>query len=154
MPQNEAGRRMEPPVSVPKAAQAWSAATAAADPPDEPPGTRSVSQGLRHGVKAEFSFDEPMANSSQLTLPIITAPASLRRCVTVASYGAINCSRIFEPAVERTPWARMTSLSATGIPHSGGGVAPFASVRSAASAWASDSSAHTVRYECKRSSVS
>ena len=45
------------------------AATAAALPPDEPPGTRVVSQGLRVGPKAEFSVEEPIANSSRLVLP-------------------------------------------------------------------------------------
>ena len=34
------------PVSLPSAAMHWDAATAAADPPEEPPGTRSVSHGL------------------------------------------------------------------------------------------------------------
>ena len=38
---------MEPPVSLPSAHGAWKAATAAAEPPLEPPGTRSGSQGLR-----------------------------------------------------------------------------------------------------------
>jgi hypothetical protein len=47
MPQKLAGWRIEPPVSVPVAAGARRAATATALPPDEPPGTRAVSQGLR-----------------------------------------------------------------------------------------------------------
>jgi hypothetical protein len=76
---------MEPPVSVPSVAAARSAATAAAEPPDEPPGTRSRSQGLRVGKKAEFSVDEPMANSSMLSLPSSTAPASRSRATAVAS---------------------------------------------------------------------
>ena len=61
------------------------AATAAALPPDEPPGTRPMSQGFRVGPKAEFSVEEPMANSSRLVLPIATAPASRSRLTTVAS---------------------------------------------------------------------
>ena len=59
------------------------AATAAALPPLLPPGTRERSQGLRTGRYAEFSVDEPIANSSQLVLPITTAPASSRRCTAV-----------------------------------------------------------------------
>ena len=47
MPQKLAGWRIEPPVSVPVAAGSRRAATAAAEPPDEPPGTRLSSQGLR-----------------------------------------------------------------------------------------------------------
>jgi hypothetical protein len=49
MPQSEAGWRIEPPVSVPIAQGASPAATAAAEPPLEPPGTRCGSQGLRVG---------------------------------------------------------------------------------------------------------
>ena len=37
---------MEPPVSVPRAIGAIPAATAAAEPPDEPPGVLSRSHGL------------------------------------------------------------------------------------------------------------
>jgi L-2-hydroxyglutarate oxidase LhgO len=61
------------------------AATAAAEPPLEPPGTRSVSTGLRTGPKAEFSFEEPMANSSQFSLPSSTAPAASSLETAVAS---------------------------------------------------------------------
>ena len=49
MPQNAAGWRIEPPVSVPIAQGARPPATAAAEPPDDPPGTRSRSHGLRTG---------------------------------------------------------------------------------------------------------
>jgi hypothetical protein len=51
------------------------AATAAAEPPEEPPGTAVLSHGFLTGPKAEFSFDEPIANSSQLSLPSVTMPA-------------------------------------------------------------------------------
>ena len=49
MPVTAAGWRIEPPVSVPIASGASNAATAAADPPPEPPGMRSRSHGLRVG---------------------------------------------------------------------------------------------------------
>ncbi len=48
-PQKLAGWRIEPPVSVPVAAGSSRAATAAAVPPEDPPGTRPRSQGLRTG---------------------------------------------------------------------------------------------------------
>ena len=63
------------------------AATAAADPPDDPPGTRDTSQGLRVGLYALFSVDEPIANSSMLVLPTTIAPAASRRSTTVAVKG-------------------------------------------------------------------
>ena len=61
------------------------AATHAAEPPLEPPVARVASQGLRTGPKAEFSFDAPMANSSMLVLPMITASAALNRATVSAS---------------------------------------------------------------------
>ncbi len=45
-PHSDAGWRTEPPVSVPRAHTASPTATAAAEPADEPPGTRSRSHGL------------------------------------------------------------------------------------------------------------
>ena len=86
-PQSAAGWRIEPPVSVPIAQGAVPAATAAAEPPEEPPGTRVESQGLVTGPKAEFSFDEPIANSSWLVLPSTGAPAACRLRTAVAVYG-------------------------------------------------------------------
>ena len=84
-PQRPAGARIEPPVSLPTASGAIRAATAAAEPPLEPPGTRDRSQGLCVGKKAEFSFDPPMANSSMLVRPISTASAAFSLATTVAS---------------------------------------------------------------------
>src|SRR5680860_1227837 len=98
-PHKAAGWRMEPPVSVPIAMGACRAATAAADPPEEPPGTRPRSQGFIVGPNAEFSVDDPMANSSMFVLPMITASAARNRATTVASYGGTNDSRILDEQV-------------------------------------------------------
>ena len=87
IPQSAAGWRIEPPVSVPIAHGALPAATAAADPPDDPPGTRSRSHGFSTGPKPEFSFDEPIANSSMFVLPSTGAPASRSFRTLVAVYG-------------------------------------------------------------------
>src|ERR1700730_4696172 len=95
MPVSAAGWRIEPPVSVAVAARHQSAATAADEPPEEPPGTslsveRSPSLPLRRhgettGPKALVSLEEPIANSSQLSLPSMTAPAFHRLAPTVDS---------------------------------------------------------------------
>src|SRR5215467_1840146 len=103
---------MEPPVSDPSASGANPAATAAADPPLDPPGVRSSDQGFRVGPKAEFSVEDPMANSSQLVLPTTTAPAVSSRATTVASYGGTKVSRMRDDAVVRTPRVQRLSLSA------------------------------------------
>ncbi len=84
-PHRAAGWRIEPPVSEPRASGANPAATAAAEPPEDPPGTRDGSCGFRVVPNAEVSVEEPMANSSMLVLPTTTAPASARRVTTVAS---------------------------------------------------------------------
>ena len=67
---------MEPPVSVPWVAMHSSAATAAAEPPEEPPGMRERAQGLCVGPNAEFSVELPMANSSMFNRPNTMAPAA------------------------------------------------------------------------------
>src|SRR4051812_5180504 len=105
---------MDPPVSVPIPSGAWNEATAALDPPPDPPGVRVRSQGLWLGPYAECSVDEPIANSSMLVLPSTTMPAARRRSQTVASYGGTHPWRIREPAVVGTPRVTMTSLRASG----------------------------------------
>ena len=67
------------------------------------------------GPNPEYSFDEPIANSSMFVLPRMTAPTDRRRSVMWASYGATYPSRIREPAVHWPPATLMRSLSATGI---------------------------------------
>src|SRR5437867_927864 len=66
IPQNEAGWRTEPPVSDPSPAGTAPAATSAAEPPDEPPGTRVLSKGWTARPYAECSVEDPIPNSSQL----------------------------------------------------------------------------------------
>ena len=72
-------------MSDPSAHGVSPAVTAAAEPPPEPPGTRVGSHGFRDGPQAEFSVEEPMANSSVLVLPSSERPASFTRAATVAS---------------------------------------------------------------------
>src|SRR5204862_4519879 len=111
------------------------AATAAADPPEEPPGTRwapstapEASEACtfeplrRHGEttgpKALVSFDEPMANSSLLSLPSITAPSAQSCDVMVDSYCGSKPLRMLEPAVVTVPLVQNRSLMHSGTPSS------------------------------------
>ena len=86
MPVNAAGWRIEPPVSVPVAPGQSRAATAADEPPDEPPGASgALPPSVRfHGEmtlpNADVSLDEPIANWSMLSLPSMPAPASHKFC--------------------------------------------------------------------------
>src|SRR6185503_4925504 len=113
MPESAAGWRIEPPVSVPVAPGASRAATAAAEPPELPPGTASVPQGLRTGPYHDVSFDEPIANSSIFVLPRMTAPAAFRRSTMCASYGETKLDSIFEPQVVSQPLAQKMSFCAS-----------------------------------------
>src|SRR5205085_8126970 len=140
----------EPPVSVPVPSGASNAATAADEPPDEPPGTRVRSQGLREGPNAEFSVDDPIANSSMLVLPSRTAPASRSLRVTVDSYGGRQPSRMRDPQVVGMSAVVKTSLTATGTPASGPSGRPAARAASTARAAASARSAGTSRNACSR----
>ncbi len=134
VPVSAAGWRMDPPVSVAVAARQRSAATAAEEPPDEPPGTSLSSvtlpflplrrQGDTTGPKALVSLDEPIANSSLLSLPSMTAPAAQRLAPTVLSYVGLKSSRIFEQAVVRMPSVQKRSLLPMGRP-SRGRASPF-----------------------------
>ncbi len=143
MPHRAAGWRIDPPVSVPSESGANPAATAAADPPLEPPGTREGSHGLWVTPKAECSVDEPIANSSMLVLPIGTSPAAFARVTQPASYSGRCPCRIREPAVVSSPRVQRMSLSAIGTPCSP--VRPSASSRSAS---ASASAERTRRNAC------
>src|SRR6202035_5700973 len=121
---NAAGWRIEPPVSAAVAPMHSSAATAEAEPPDEPPGTSVVlapsrRHGLTTGPKHEVSFDEPIANSSLLSLPSKTAPSRQSCDVTVDSYVGTKLPRILEQAVVRTSLVANRSLIPSGIPASG-----------------------------------
>ena len=76
-----AGMRIEPAPSEPTAASTTPAATAAAEPPDEPPGVWSGCHGLRVTPNASPSVTGHRPSSGVLVLPMITAPAC-RSCRT------------------------------------------------------------------------
>src|SRR5512141_3158737 len=95
-PQKEAGWRTLPPVSVPRAAGARRAATAAALPPLEPPGTRPTSQGVAVGPWAECPVEGPTAYPAPSVLPSTTRPAVSRRATAVAVEGAMKFAHILE----------------------------------------------------------
>ena len=75
-PQKPAGMRVEPPPSDAVAAGRSPAATAAADPPLDPPGVRSVFHGLRAGGWTLVRVKLRVPNSGAFVLPTNTAPAA------------------------------------------------------------------------------
>ena len=68
---------MEPPPSLACAAGTMPDATAAAEPPEEPPVECSVFHGLRDGPKRRGSVVGRMPSSGVFVLPQMTKPASM-----------------------------------------------------------------------------
>src|SRR5688572_5621168 len=84
-PHIDAGIRIEPPVSEPRAKGRNPAATAAAAPVLEPPVACSVFHGLRAGGHGKSNDGPPFASSCVASLPMSTAPHAYRRAIAVAS---------------------------------------------------------------------
>src|ERR1700755_712033 len=103
MPHQAAGPRIDPPVSLPIAPMHKPAATATADPEDDPEGSSVTSQGLRAGGQGRANEDPPMANSQVANLLVMTAPALRRRpTVKASSAGRWSLNKAEWPVV-RTP---------------------------------------------------
>src|SRR5438093_11388080 len=117
-PQNEAGWRTEPPVSEPSAAGTAPAATSAAEPPEDPPGTRTLSVGCSVRPYAECSVEDPIPNSSQFVFPAISAPAARSVATAVASKGERYALSTLDPQVVVNSSVQMLSFTATGMPYS------------------------------------
>ena len=118
MPFRHAGERIEPPVSEPIDMKQRRAATAAPEPPLEPPGMCSWFHALRQVPKCGLFVVEPKANSCMLFLPTITAPASLSFAVTTASAAGTASLKMREPLVVTTPAVLKRSFNPMGTPWS------------------------------------
>jgi hypothetical protein len=70
---------MEPPPSEPVAAATIPAPTAAAEPPEEPPGVRAGFHGLRVTPFAAVAVHGQIISSGTLVMPMGIAPASRSR---------------------------------------------------------------------------
>ena len=128
VPQSADGIRSEPAVSVPVAAGVMPAASAAAEPPLEPPGERSSAHGL-----PTWSVVPPTANSCVWTCPSSTMPAAASRAQrSLSRAGTSSSSRL--DAVSGFPATANRSFRPTGTPQRGGASPPAnrASARPAA----------------------
>ena len=103
-------------MSVPIVIGVNCAATADDEPPEDPPGTKSLSIGFCTFPKKLVSFDDPIANSSQFNLPSNIAPSFQIFWVTVDSYVGIKLFKILLPAVVLIFLVQNKSLTAIGIP--------------------------------------
>src|SRR3954471_19952316 len=107
------GQTIEPSVSVPMATVARSEAAPTAEPELDPQGLRSRTYGLRvwpptalHPL--EDWLPRKFAHSERFALPMISAPAALRRLTMKASGGVLPASAR-DPAVVGIPVVSMLS---------------------------------------------
>ena len=144
-PLTAAGHTIEPSVSVPTASGASRAATATAEPLEEPHGLRSSTYGLRvwppRLLQPLVDFVErKFAHSLKFVLPSTTAPAARSLATTSASARARCSASASEPALVAIASAvSMFALSSTGTPCSGPSAPPLGAARRAARAIASAS---------------
>jgi hypothetical protein len=74
-----------PPMSVPIASGVIPAATDAEAPPEDPPGVKAGSHGLRVTPDSRLSVRPNMASSGVVVLPMMTAPAARSRSTQISS---------------------------------------------------------------------
>src|ERR1700736_890166 len=119
-PHSAEGMRIDPPPSDPVANGTMPEAMAAALPPDDPPGERARSHGLRVDPKSGDSVSAFHPSSGVLVLPTTTHPAATRRSTSgewvVAGAPAAHAA---DPNVVRKPAASSRSLTPMGMPASG-----------------------------------
>ena len=92
---------MEPPPSLPVASATMPEARAAAVPPEDPPGERSGSQGLRVGPYARLVVSPWYPYSGVAVLPSTTHPAARNRATRGESSAAGGSS---DAAASRSRW--------------------------------------------------
>jgi len=107
-PQNAAGRMTEPLVWLPIASGTTPAATAAADPIDDPPEVRERSHGFRVGPGCAI------ASSAVTVFPTMIAPAARRFRTTSASFSATRPAYRALPRSAGAPAVSKMSLTPIG----------------------------------------
>jgi hypothetical protein len=118
-PENAAGMRIEPPPSLPVAMGSRPPATAAAVPPDEPPGVRARFHGLRVVPCSAVEVQLIPPNSLDVVCPASTAPVARRRVTEVSSWSATRSWKILEASVYGHPFTASSSLTPKGTPPKG-----------------------------------
>src|SRR5262245_52350928 len=110
---------MDPPVSVPRLIGASPAATATAEPDDDPDGEQAMFQGLRAGGNSTSQDGPPWANSHVAVFPSRIAPAASSRSVqALSSAGTLFASKR-DCAVVGTPATSKMSFRQYGTPCNG-----------------------------------
>ena len=119
-PHSAAGILIEPPPSVDVAAAAKPAASAALDPPLEPPGDQLDPHGFRVEPNKRFEVYASKANSGAFVFPTTIAPAARSRPGTRPSWVAGGAEEnSSEPCVVTNPATSSMSLTRIGTPSRG-----------------------------------
>ena len=111
-PQQEAGMRIEPPVSPPRAKVHMPAATAAALPPLDPPGVKPSRHGFWVGGKIVFVVPIEAASSGRFVLPSTTTPLRRASATGTASSAAIRSRHdgvAYVYGIPATGWLSLTA---------------------------------------------
>jgi hypothetical protein len=132
-PQNDAGMRIEPRMSVPMPKATAPTATSTASPPEEPPQVSAGSSGLLLRPKRGPSVSPAIASSGTLPRASSTAPAARSRTSTAASSVQCHGGMRHEPTVTSRPCTAKVSFRLCGRPASGPASSPATAVRAAAS---------------------
>ena len=122
---------MEPPASPPLQSGTSRAASAAPEPPLDPPDVRVVSHGLKHGPEIVLSVVPFQPKSGVFVLPTMMAPLARMRSVTMSSFFGTLSPNSREPKVVRMPFVALRSLTPKGTPCSGPSSSPAMTAASA-----------------------
>src|SRR5581483_1478843 len=133
-PHHPAGRRIDPPMSLPVARGTSPAARAAPAPPLDPPGVRSRSHGLRVAPWRIELVKKSSPISGEAVSPTGTAPAARRRVDIVDVAGATRSLKAVLADVAGQPSTHSSSLMPSGTPAKGPGSVPAATCRSTSAA--------------------
>src|SRR6516164_1095355 len=102
-PLNPAGPRMDPPPSLPVAIGSRPPATAAAEPPEDPPGVRSWFHGLRVVPCTTVDVQLMPPNSGAVVCAARIAPLVRNRSTDVSSTSASRSLKSSEASVYGQP---------------------------------------------------
>ena len=106
-------------MSVPSSKLVIPQATAAAAPPDEPPGVRARSHGLLVVPNISLKLCQSPDHSGKLVLPNTIAPAAFNDATAGASVTGTWSRNAVAPPVDRMPAVAIASLIVIGRPCSG-----------------------------------
>ncbi len=106
-------------MSEPVARTVSPAASAAPDPPEDPPGDMSVSHGLRVTPHKVLWVKGMQENSGVVVRPCTTAPASKTRVATGCVTSATTPFSSSDPSSKVRPAIGCSSLRSRGTPSSG-----------------------------------